>query len=157
MSQKKIPNKSTVKSPKKPQSAIAGQNTGKKNSTSKKIVEQPTNLPIKPPALPVMKTATPPPVPMPPPIPKAPAEEKPLPNLKDSGKMAVSITIWARDMVTAQNLATDQFYLYGALMGNTSPAVKAFLEAQRQGGRFSYRILTDSIKGGYNVELTMTP
>ena len=71
--------------------------------------------------------------------------------------MAVTITIWARDMVTAQNLATDQFYLYGALMGNNSPAVKAFLEAQSQGGRFSYRILTDSIKGGYNVELTMTP
>ena len=68
-----------------------------------------------------------------------------------------SITLWAQDEATAKSLATDQYYLMGVLMGDNSASTKAFLDSLGKGGSLTYKTTPNSVKGGYNVELTVTP
>lgn len=76
---------------------------------------------------------------------------------KGNAKNGVSISLWAKDEATANRLATDQFFLMGVLMGDSSSATKNFLAALNKGGTLSHKVFRNSAKGGYNVEITVTP
>lgn len=68
----------------------------------------------------------------------------------------MSITLWAEDEATANNLVTDQFFLLGALLDSDSADVQTFKEALGEGGSLSYTMSPNRTKGGFNVELTVT-
>jgi hypothetical protein len=68
-----------------------------------------------------------------------------------------NITLWVKDEATAKQLTTDQFFLLGVLMGDGSNASKNFQEALGKGGSLLHKVSRNSTKGGYNVELTVTP
>jgi hypothetical protein len=76
---------------------------------------------------------------------------------KSEVRKGTSITLWAQDEATAKQLATDQYFLLGALMGDSSSVTKNFQEALDKGGSLSYKISHNSTRGGFNVELTITP
>jgi hypothetical protein len=70
----------------------------------------------------------------------------------------ITITLWSRTEESAKELATDKFFLMGILSRNTSDNnVKSFLDALGKGGSLSHNISNNSTKGGFNVELTITP
>lgn len=75
---------------------------------------------------------------------------------KSEAKKGTSITLWAQDEATAKQLGTDRYYLMGALIGDSSSITKNFLEALDKGGSLTYKISSNSVKEGYNVELTIT-
>lgn len=68
-----------------------------------------------------------------------------------------SITLWAEDEATAQRLATDEYFLSGVLMSDGSSVAKNFQEALGKGGSLSHKIFRNLTRGGYNVQLTVTP
>jgi HEAT repeat protein len=78
--------------------------------------------------------------------------------LKELSKPATSsITLWAKDERTAQQLRSDQYFLLGVLMADSSDASKAFRDGLDKGGSLSYEVSRNSAKGGYDVKITLSP
>lgn len=69
----------------------------------------------------------------------------------------ISIVLWARDEVMAHKLISDQQYLMGALVGDNSSNAKNFFRALGEGGSLSSRVASNPTKGGFDVELTVSP
>lgn len=91
-----------------------------------------------------------------PPPPAAPAATPP-PAAAPAGYEG-SITIWARDERTAQDLVNDRFYLFGALKsmeGEGNESARMFLEAMNKGQSWSASTAPNAAKGGFDVTLTL--
>lgn len=95
----------------------------------------------------------------PPPAASAPAQTEQAAGPPAPSGYEGSITLWAQDERTAQDLANDRFYLFGALktmesQGNDS--AKMFLDAMNKGQSWSASTTPNAEKGGFDVTLTLT-
>ncbi len=103
----------------------------------------------------LLRPAEPPPAAAAPaqPAPAAPAADQPRSAATATGGESVMLRV--KNEETARNLCNDQYFLLGALMGDSSSDAQRFLAALQRGGTYRYEVRRDSASGECEVKLWM--